>query len=188
MNTNYRKKKQPLVIRANLLEATAEVLVERGLAGLTLDLVAKRAGVSKGGLIHHFPTKQALLEGLNQEILAEYEKFIDDNMAADPEPRGRFIRSYIRSFFSALKYKNAAKLFNVFVFEMSHNESLQKKCGHWYERIAAKYGERNLSLKGQMIQFAADGLWVEECTGMVSVTPEQRRDLIDYLIQQTYEL
>ncbi len=99
MNENYRKKKQPELVRAALLEAAAEISIEKGISGLTLDAVAERAGVSKGGLIHHFASKQVLLEELNREILGEYENFISGYIAADPEPRGRFIRAYIRSCF-----------------------------------------------------------------------------------------
>ncbi len=188
MNENYRKKKQPELVRAALLEAAAEVIVEKGLSGLTLDAVAERAGVSKGGLIHHFASKQVLLEELNREILGEYENFISGYIAADPEPRGSFIRAYIRSFFSQSKFKDATKLFMAFTFEMSHNEPLHILCGEWYANLVEKHGEMQNSPKAQMIQYAADGLWMEECTGLVSVSPAERQAIVDYLIQQTYEL
>ncbi len=189
MNVNYRKKKQPEVVRAALLEATAEMIVEKGLNALTLDAVAERAGVSKGGLIHHFASKQILLEELNREILGEYGKFIDDYIAADPEPRGRFIRAYIRSFFTPLKYPATSKLFKAFALEMSHDEAIHKLCADWYWAILEKHGEQeHQPLKAQMLQFAADGLWMEECTGLISVSPAEREAIIDYLIQQTYEL
>jgi AcrR family transcriptional regulator len=48
-------------MRARLLEATVEVLVERGFAGTTTTLVSRRAGVSRGAQLHHFPTKNDLV-------------------------------------------------------------------------------------------------------------------------------
>lgn len=48
-------------MRARLLEATVELLVERGFAGTTTTLVSERAGVSRGAQLHHFPTKNALV-------------------------------------------------------------------------------------------------------------------------------
>ncbi|WP_308195818.1 TetR/AcrR family transcriptional regulator [Nocardioides potassii] len=48
-------------MRARLMEATVELLVERGFAGTTTTLVSERAGVSRGAQLHHFPTKNALV-------------------------------------------------------------------------------------------------------------------------------
>ncbi len=71
---------------------------------------------------------------------------------------------------------------------MSHNEPLHTLCGEWYANLVEKYGETQQSLKAHMIQYAADGIWMEECTGLVSVSPAERQAIVDYLIQQTYEL
>ena len=49
------------LMRARVLEATVECLVERGFAGTSTTLVSERAGVSRGAQLHHFPTKNALV-------------------------------------------------------------------------------------------------------------------------------
>jgi AcrR family transcriptional regulator len=49
------------LMRARLLEATVELLVERGFAGTSTPLVSERAGVSRGAQLHHFPTKNDLV-------------------------------------------------------------------------------------------------------------------------------
>ena len=49
------------VMRARLLEATIESLVECGWAGTSTTVVSQRAGVSRGAQLHHFPTKNALV-------------------------------------------------------------------------------------------------------------------------------
>ena len=48
-------------MRARLMEATVELLVERGFAGTSTTLVSERAGVSRGPHLHHFPTKNDLV-------------------------------------------------------------------------------------------------------------------------------
>ncbi len=45
-----------------IIEAALEIIAERGFDSATMDLVAKKAGLSKGGLIHYFPSKKSLLE------------------------------------------------------------------------------------------------------------------------------
>lgn len=68
-----------------ILDAAEAVTVEDGAARLTLDAVAKRAGISKGGLIHWFPSKEALIEAMLQremkrfegELVGELSPFVD---------------------------------------------------------------------------------------------------------------
>ncbi|WP_328910010.1 TetR/AcrR family transcriptional regulator [Streptomyces sp. NBC_00234] len=47
--------------RADILRATLEVIAERGYRGATLSAVAERVGLSQQGLLHYYPTKEALL-------------------------------------------------------------------------------------------------------------------------------
>lgn len=49
------------LMRARLLEATVECLVEDGFSGTSTTLVSERAGVSRGAQLHHFPTKNDLV-------------------------------------------------------------------------------------------------------------------------------
>ena len=48
-------------MRLRLMEATVDSLVEVGWAGTTTTVVSRRAGVSRGAQLHHFPSKQALV-------------------------------------------------------------------------------------------------------------------------------
>jgi AcrR family transcriptional regulator len=48
-------------MRARLLEATIDCLVDVGFSGTSTTLVSQRAGVSRGAQLHHFPTKDSLV-------------------------------------------------------------------------------------------------------------------------------
>ena len=68
--------------RAALLDAASRIVQQRGVEHLTLELTAQEAGVSKGGLLYHFPSKEALIKGMIQSYL---ERFTADfNAAAQP--------------------------------------------------------------------------------------------------------
>jgi AcrR family transcriptional regulator len=47
-----------------MLDAAEAVVVRQGIANLTLEAVAAEAGMSKGGLLHHFPSKDRLVEAM----------------------------------------------------------------------------------------------------------------------------
>ena len=53
----------PSPTRDRLLDAFEALLIEQGEKAATLDAVAARAGVSKGGLLYHFGSKEALVGG-----------------------------------------------------------------------------------------------------------------------------
>lgn len=55
--------------REKILDAAAELVAEIGAGRLTLDAVAERAGLSKGGLLYNFPTKDALLQAMIQRMI-----------------------------------------------------------------------------------------------------------------------
>jgi AcrR family transcriptional regulator len=66
--------------REKLLAAAAELVGKIGARRLTLAAVAERAGISKGGLLYHFPSKDALLQGM-------IERLVDDGVSAKDQFR-----------------------------------------------------------------------------------------------------
>lgn len=54
-----------------LLRAAIELLIERGYSNLTLDLVSRRAGVSRGAQTNYFPTKRDLLLATMRQVVTE---------------------------------------------------------------------------------------------------------------------
>jgi AcrR family transcriptional regulator len=74
--------------RGRLLEATVRCLVERGYQGTSTAEVCRQAGVSKGALLHHYPTRAQLVaaavEHLFQLRLAEFR----DTVGASGAPPG----------------------------------------------------------------------------------------------------
>jgi AcrR family transcriptional regulator len=54
-------------LRRALLDATMELVRERGIDGFTLREVARRAGVSHAAPYHHFPDRAALVSALAEE-------------------------------------------------------------------------------------------------------------------------
>jgi len=50
--------------RERVIDAAEQVVIEAGAGHLTFEAVASKAGVSRGGLLYHFPDKKALLRGM----------------------------------------------------------------------------------------------------------------------------
>lgn len=95
MTSHKTRTNNPESVKSNLLDAAAEILIHESAQKLTLNLVAKKAGVSKGGLLHHFPSKEKLLDGLFHRELNLFRDEILAAMEKDPVATGRAARAYI---------------------------------------------------------------------------------------------
>lgn len=82
--------------RRRILEATERLARALGPANLSLDAVAAEAGVSKGGLLYHFPSKALLLEAM----VADHVDRLDAALELQERTgrRNAVIRSYLRHF------------------------------------------------------------------------------------------
>ncbi|WP_434439276.1 TetR/AcrR family transcriptional regulator [Lentzea sp. E54] len=81
--------------RRALLDAAGVCLRARGTSA-TLDDIAKQAGVSKGGLLHHFATKDDLVRALAQDLFDRFRTDVTAAVDPDDTAPGRLTRAYIR--------------------------------------------------------------------------------------------
>lgn len=86
--------------RAALLDAALRVITAHG-ASASLDAIAREAGVSKGGLLHHFRSKEALLVGLLEEWMTRFDAAVQAHLDPDDDRPGRLCRARIRAAFDA---------------------------------------------------------------------------------------
>jgi AcrR family transcriptional regulator len=73
-----------------LLDATIECLIERGWAGTSTTEIVRRAGVSRGAQVHHFPAKEDLVLAAVEHLLTrrvrEFEATFADMPASQRSP------------------------------------------------------------------------------------------------------
>lgn len=58
--------------RSALIEAATELLIERGWAATTAVAVCERAGLTRGALVHHYPSLSALLADALESLYADF--------------------------------------------------------------------------------------------------------------------
>ncbi|MFF9562893.1 TetR family transcriptional regulator [Leifsonia sp. NPDC014704] len=85
----------PVSARDRVLDAFEELLAEQSERAATLDAVAARAGVSKGGLLYHFASKEALAAGVLDRFAALIDEDVAAMRAAPDGPVDYFLRTSI---------------------------------------------------------------------------------------------
>ncbi|WP_028280659.1 TetR/AcrR family transcriptional regulator [Arthrobacter sp. H5] len=79
--------------RERILDSFEDILITDGERAATMEAVAAAADVSKGGLLYHFPSKEALVDGLGERLESHSARDLE-LMAADPEGPARY---YVRT-------------------------------------------------------------------------------------------
>lgn len=170
-------------MRQKLLDCAAQILVDRGLANLTVQAVADAAGVTKGGLLHHFASKQKLTEALFAEKLRSLDAEIDASMAADPVAYGRFTRAYVRSTLRVGQTGPcpcAALSVSTLV-----DPALRQAWRDWYSARLQRHRDTDGAPELQLVRYAADGVWLEDLMAPDSEPPIDRQALFSQMIDLT---
>ena len=155
----YERKKDPAKVRAALIDATSKLIADRGLARLTVDAVAKAAGVTKGGLFHHFATKQALIDGVLDMMIANADADMDAAMAGDPEPHGRFTRALLNAIFGDRPVDDYASS-RTLCLAMLSDPALQQRWASWIAARIERHADTDDNIQCAIARLAADGLWL----------------------------
>jgi AcrR family transcriptional regulator len=86
-----RRRLPPEQRRAELLDHTAQVLVEQGSDALTIEAVAKRAGVNRALLYYYFDSRDNLLVELFDRTAERFDAALDAHLALAETPRDRVV-------------------------------------------------------------------------------------------------
>ena len=159
MSSAHSRKKQPELIRRTLLDGAARLAVERGLGAITVQAVAEAAGVTKGGLFHHFPNKQALVEAVIADLLERLDAEIDTSIGRDTEPRGSFTRAYVAAAFADRERGNASP-WTALSVSMLAEPGLRCLWAAWLDGRLARHAETDHGPTFDVVRLAADGVWL----------------------------
>nr|WP_255529454.1 TetR/AcrR family transcriptional regulator [Leucobacter edaphi] len=86
--------------RRSLLDAATMLLSERGMT-VSLETIATAAGVTRAGLLHHFPNREELIRAVAEDTVARFREAVDANFDPAEQRPGGLLRAYIRTLFAS---------------------------------------------------------------------------------------
>jgi AcrR family transcriptional regulator len=150
--------------RDALIRTAGAIVVEQSPEALTLDAVAQRAGVSKGGLLYHFPSKAALQEGVVDAYLEAFEAAVEADAAAHPAATGRWLRAYVRVGLSdADPHPGLDAAYLVAAGHPALLERLRACSARWSARATADGVDPTTAA---VVMHATDGFWFADALGL----------------------
>lgn len=176
------RRRAPDDTRAEIIEKALEVAAELGASGFTLDAVAARTTVSKGALLHHFPTKIALLEGMIDHLGEMHVQSILAEAARDPEPYGRNARAYLRATVNEPFTPQDVSIGRVVMAACAIEPALSQRWNGWIDKVKADDPSDPVGADDAlMLMLIADGLWMSDIFGTHQVSPDQRQAMLSLL-------
>jgi AcrR family transcriptional regulator len=172
------------------MDAAERIIVRDGVLHLTLDAVAAEAGMSKGGLLYHFPNKDALIQAMVEHLVEEANAAIERYIAEDEEPKGRYTRAILAINFPEAssreeRHKRVAGALLAAVFT---NTRFLDPVRAVYAQCAERLLRDGIDpVRAHVIQLAADGLWMTDMIGLPGPDPVRRGQVIEKLYQMTRE-
>ncbi|WP_230596713.1 TetR/AcrR family transcriptional regulator [Rhodococcoides fascians] len=79
-----------------VLTGAARALLAHGSA-VTIAAIAEASGVSKGGVLHHFSTKEILIKALAEDFLRQFREDVVRNVDLSENAPGKLLRAYVRT-------------------------------------------------------------------------------------------
>jgi len=169
--------------RGRLVEAALRTVERGGVGGLTLEAVAQEAGVSKGGLLHHFRSKDALVEAVLRHLLAAFSARVEELAAREAQGPGRLARAYVRASFAEdpIPAELGALLLTAVTGDSALAALLSQDSAGWRQRLAH---DGLPPARAALIRQAADAAWLERVLDP-GADEELRPDVLQELLRLT---
>jgi AcrR family transcriptional regulator len=157
--------------RVQLLDAAIAVIRRDGAAALTLDSVAAEAGVTKGGVLYHFGSKRALIDGL----LSRWLDAVETRLGGED-----LLVEWVRA--CDLAPAERASEFGLLAGMVEEPEVLEVARERYAEWTARMLDGAADPVDAWLVRLAADGLWYSDLLGIAAPQGADRRRLIERLL------
>jgi AcrR family transcriptional regulator len=175
---NSNSKRKTIIIAASM------VVKNNGVEKLTLEAVAKEAGVSKGGLLHHFPNKEALIIGMVEELTNDFFTNVQDRAMRETREKGKWSRAFAEAIDEDLK--EGKEIGTALTAALFTNPDILSKFQNQYAMWQKNIENDGIDpVRSTIVRLAADGLWYSEMFGLGVLEVEIRKKVIQELINMT---
>lgn len=166
------------------LDAAESVILRESIGRLTLDAVAAEANASKGGLLHHFPSKERLIEAMVHRIVSNWRTQTFESIEKEPPGRGRIPKAIIKvAFDRPCEFSEDCKRNStVLIAALVACPSLVQPMRDFEKELYAMVAEDGLLPGvGEAVLLAVDGLWMKWIFGTYTFDETRSKGLRETL-------
>lgn len=166
--------------RLAILAAANAIVRASGPAGLTLAEAARKAGVSKGGLLYHFGSKDALITGMIDHALHTFDRDVEELAAQEPAGPGQWLRTFVRVTFAARpEHAPSPSILAAAAVNPELLEPVSRYFERWHARAISDGCDPVLAT---IVRLASDGLWFADIFTSTSPQGADRAEVLERLL------
>lgn len=165
-------RKSPGARREAVLAAAEALVLDMGAAHLTMDAVAARAGVSKGGVLHHFPTKSDLIQAMLDRLLAVLEADSDVVERLAGTGLQEQLHAWIR--LTETPDPKVEGIAAALLSASANEPRLLSPFGVMMQQRLAQHSQHPAYAQALAIRTALDGYWLCNAIGLTLFTPDNQ--------------
>lgn len=167
--------------RTNILDAAIRVIERDGITAVTFEAVAVESGIARGGLLYHFPSREALMQGIHQHLAGLWESSMQA-VAGTPGEAASAEQRYSAYARTCAQTASRAEL-QLMLDAAATDENMQP-----WSTVVERWSPpapQDLDDPAAMDLFiaklAADGMWVYEALSRSRLDPTVRQAIADRL-------
>lgn len=160
--------------RERIMDAAEQVVLEEGASHMTMDAVAAKAGVSKGGLIYHFPSQRELLQAMLQRFIDLVDARMAQGRAKLSDDPARDIKAYVHVWFSldSRHRRSASALLAAITREPELLQTVREK----HRAVLADIVKAASNPEQAMVlSMATEGMWMSELLNISPLSQSERQ-------------
>lgn len=167
MSTAHKREKNPERVRKAILNNAAQLAIEHGVQAVTIQAVADAASVTKGGVMHHFPTKKALLDALFADLADHWEAEMNRHITSRSGEVGTFTRAYVEVSIPD-PTDASARTYSYLALAAIGSDETRYYLSERIHNLLERHSETDNFIELATIRFAAEGFWISQLTNMES--------------------
>lgn len=161
-----------------ILDGALDLLRVEGGGTITLDATARQVGLTKPGLMYHFPTKEALMLAVVDHVAERWESLLRERLGAPVEkaaPHER-IRTYVEVALTERFDRADFAIISDALYRDALTETWTRRLGPWL----ALPDDLPEAARGRLTaaRLLADGYWTASATGVFPVPEHDRAQLL----------
>lgn len=166
--------------RVFLIEVANNIVKRYGAEKLTLDELARESSLSKGGVLYHFPTKEALLKALLENWINDFEASINKTLEDAPSGKGAWIHAFIKASANEepMSQNKALALLAVIAHDHELLGLVRKRTEVWQKQLIGDFDPALATL----LRLAADGLFWAELLNLAPPKGNLRSQVLDLML------
>lgn len=159
-----------------ILDAAEEIVIAHGGGELTLEAAARAAGLSKGGVLYHFPTKVALIQAMLTRLITRFEADIQNITEKEGAPEEVFLTAYVQATFRT--GERDKRMGAALLAVLAEDPELLKPLRAFYQqRFEALRSPCVRFDRAAMVMLAVEGLFMLELLSLSFLSASEREKL-----------